>query len=117
MDFLGFLVIIFVPVIFCVIISNINDKVDKDEELNSFEKFIFNLATGIVKIIISFIKFSIETLLPFLMCFIPLIMFLVLMFANLKTELIQFILIIAFVVSVMVVGVLKLIFTKKEKDE
>lgn len=116
MDYLLLLIVIFVPVGFIVKLSDVGDKMEREEELNPFENFIFNLALVLMEMVVRMFNFILKIGLPFTLCFIPLIMFLVAEVGVINSELIPIILIISFVISAMFVGVFNLILTRIKKD-
>ena len=99
MEFIIFLVIIFVPIGFIVKISDINDKVDKDKELTNSEKLILNVAQGFMNILIFIVKSVLGFVIPVFLIALPCIYTLVAIAVSVSNDLIPVAIIGAFIIA------------------
>ena len=121
MDFIIFLAIIFVLIGFIVKISDINDKVDKDEELTKFEITILNFSIGFIQAIIFLSTRIIILAVAFFMIYVPVILVCIIMLQEISTDLIPFAIVLGLIISSLLFAWFKYLFkcdsAKKENNE
>lgn len=100
MDFILALIIIFVPVGFIVKISDINDKMDNNEELTSIENLIYNIAIGLVRLTVFILSILLNFIFPIGLMFLFLVFMIIQIVVQVSNDLIPFAIIIAAVVAI-----------------
>lgn len=118
MDFILFLIIIFVPIGWIIKLSDINNKIERNkyEDITNFESFIFNLTIGIANVFSYFYKIVWNFIIPFMVCFIPLEILLLYVFSENISESIYIISLGVCFISLVFVCILNVIRNKKSDN-